>query len=124
MACESHQRSPRSVERVPRKARTPIHRRVSGPVSTSTRPVYRYAELDRVLNPRSIAIVGASAKAGSFGERVLGNLSEFAGEIFLVNAKYDRLGERRCYPSIASLPAVPDCVAVTVPHEAVEEIVL
>jgi acyl-CoA synthetase (NDP forming) len=93
-------------------------------VSTSTRPVYRYAELDRVLNPRSIAIVGASAKAGSFGERVLGNLSEFAGEIFLVNAKYDRLGERRCYPSIASLPAVPDCVAVTVPHEAVEEIVL
>jgi len=43
-------------------------------MSTSARPVYRYAELDRVLNPRTIAIVGASAKAaGSFGERVLGN---------------------------------------------------
>jgi hypothetical protein len=38
-------------------------------MSMSTRPVYRYAELDRVLNPRSIAIVGAAAKAGSFGER-------------------------------------------------------
>jgi len=77
-----------------------------------------------VLNPRSIAIVGASAKAGSFGERLLGNLSEFSGEIHLVNAKYDRLGERRCYPSLAALPVVPDCVAVTVPRDAVEEIVL
>jgi len=75
-----------------------------------------------VLNPRSIAIVGASAKAGSFGERVLKNLGEFSGEIYLVNARYERLGERRCYPSLASLPAVPDCVAVTVPREAVEEI--
>jgi len=51
-------------------------------------------------------------------------LSEYSGEIYLVNAKYDRLGERRCYPSVASLPVVPDCVAVTVPREAVEEIVL
>ena len=92
-------------------------------MSTSARPVYRYAELDRVLNPRSIAIVGASAKAGSFGERVLGNLSEFSGEIYLVNAKYDRLGERRCYPSVAALPVVPDCVAVTVPREAAEDVV-
>ena len=77
-------------------------------MASSTRPIYRYAELDRVLNPRSIAIVGASAKAGSFGERLLGNLSEYSGEIYLVNAKYDRLGERRCYPSLAALPAVPD----------------
>lgn len=92
-------------------------------MASSTRPVYRYAELDRVLNPRSIAIVGASAKAGSFGERLLGNLSEYPGEIYLVNAKYDRLGERRCYPSVAALPAVPDCVAVTVPREAAEEVV-
>jgi acetate---CoA ligase (ADP-forming) len=45
------------------------------------RPVYRHAELDRVLNPRHVCIVGASPKAGSFGERVLTNLAGFGGNI-------------------------------------------
>jgi len=87
------------------------------------RSVYRHAELDRVLNPRSIAIVGASPKAGSFGDRVLGNLAGFDGDIYLVNSRYERVGERRCFPSLASLPAVPDCAAVTVPRESAEQIV-
>ena len=91
--------------------------------STATRPVYRHTELDRVLNPKSIAIVGASPKSGSFGDRVLGNLAAFDGDIYLVNSKYDRLGERPCYPSLQSLPAVPDCVAATVPREAAEDVV-
>jgi acyl-CoA synthetase (NDP forming) len=85
--------------------------------------VYRHAELARVLHPKSIAIVGASPKAGSFGDRVLSNMADFAGDIYLVNSKYERLGERPCFPSLASLPAVPDCVAVTVPRESVEGIV-
>jgi acyl-CoA synthetase (NDP forming) len=87
------------------------------------RPVYRHAELDRVLNPKSIAIVGASPKAGSFGDRVLGNLAGFDGEIYLVNSKYERIAERRCFPSITALPTVPDCVAVTVPRESAEAVV-
>ncbi len=90
---------------------------------TMMRSVYRHAELDRVLNPKSIAIVGASPKVGSFGNRVLGNLAGFDGDIYLVNSKYAQLGERRCFPSIASLPVVPDCVAVTVPRESAEDIV-
>jgi acetate---CoA ligase (ADP-forming) len=88
-----------------------------------TRPLYRHAELDRVLNPKSIAVVGASPKAGSFGDRVLGNLDTFDGDIYLVNSKYERIGERRCFASIAALPFVPDCVAVTVPRESVEDVV-
>ena len=89
-----------------------------------TRPVYRHAELDRVLNPKHVCIVGASPKPGSFGARVLSNLEGFGGNIYLVNAKYESIGERRCYPSLASLPENPDCVAVVAPRDAVEEIVL
>jgi acyl-CoA synthetase (NDP forming) len=92
--------------------------------SAPTRPVYRHTELDRVLNPKHVCIVGASPKAGSFGERVLTNLSGFGGNIYLVNSKYDKIGDRRCYPSLASLPENPDCVAVVAPREAVEDIVL
>jgi acyl-CoA synthetase (NDP forming) len=87
------------------------------------RPVYRHAELNRVLNPEHVCIVGASPKAGSFGDRVLTNLSGFGGNIYLVNSKYDQIGDRRCYPSIASLPENPDCVAVVAPRDAVEDIV-
>lgn len=88
-----------------------------------TRPVYRHAELDRVLNPAHVCIVGASPKAGSFGERVLANLAGFGGNIYLVNSKYEKIGERRCYPSMAALPENPDCVAVVAPRDAVEDIV-
>jgi acyl-CoA synthetase (NDP forming) len=87
------------------------------------RPLYRHAELDRILNPRSIAIIGASSKPGSFGERVLSNLAGYAGAIHLVNAKYERLGEHRCYPSLSALPHAPDCVVITIPREAAEEVV-
>jgi acyl-CoA synthetase (NDP forming) len=87
------------------------------------RAVYRHAELDRVLNPGSIAIVGASPKPGSFGDRVLNHISTFAGDIYLVNPKYDRIGERDCYASVRDLPKSPDCIAIAVPRESVEPIV-
>src|SRR5258708_10807546 len=92
--------------------------------SASPRPVYRQTELNRVLNPQNVCIVGASPKTGSFGERVLTNLAGFGGNVYLVNSKYDRIGERRCYPSMAALPENPDCVAVVAPRDAVEDIVL
>ena len=86
--------------------------------------VYRRADLQRVLHPRSIAIVGASSRQGSFGERVLNNLAEYAGTVHLVNPKSDRIGDRPCHPNLSALPESPDCVVVCVPREGVEEVVL
>ena len=54
---------------------------------------------------------------------MLTNLAGFGGNVYLVNSKYDKIGDRRCYPSMASLPENPDCVAVVAPRDAVEEIV-
>jgi acyl-CoA synthetase (NDP forming) len=85
------------------------------------RPIYTRAELDRLIAPKSIAIVGASPRAGSFGLRTLENLAHFKGPIWPVNAKYDKVGGHACYPSLASLPGKPDLVALVVPREAVEE---
>src|SRR5271166_3954325 len=86
--------------------------------------VYRHAELARLLHPASIAVIGASTRAGSFGERVLNNLTNYAGTVYPVNARYERIGERICYPSVAALPQVPDCAVITVAREAVEAVVL
>ena len=86
--------------------------------------VYTHADLVRLLNPASVAVVGASTRAGSFGERVLLNLEHYGGRVYPVNARYERIGDRRCYPNISALPEVPDCAVVTAPREAVEDIVM
>jgi acetyl-CoA synthetase len=39
--------------------------------------VYQHADLTRLLHPASIAVIGASTRAGSFGERVLVDIDSF-----------------------------------------------
>jgi len=85
-----------------------------------SRSLYTRAQLERLIAPRSIAIVGASPRAGSFGLRTLENLALFRGDIWPVNAKYQKVGEHACYASLAALPGKPDLVALVVPREQVE----
>ena len=85
-----------------------------------SRSLYTRSQLERLIAPRSIAIVGASPRAGSFGLRTLENLANFRGAIWPVNAKYQAIGEHACYPSLASVPGKPDLVALVVPREGVE----
>lgn len=66
--------------------------------------------ISRLLQPRSVAIIGASADAAKTAGRPVSYLLKhgFAGDIYPVNPKVDRIGDLVCYPDIASLPAVPD----------------
>lgn len=89
-------------------------------LTPTPRALYTRAQLDRLVAPKSIAIVGASPRAGSFGMRTLENLANFRGAIWPVNAKYPKIGERDCYPSLAALPGSPDLVVLVVPREGVE----
>ena len=89
-------------------------------LAPDSRAAYTRAELARLIAPRSVAVVGASARAGSFGMRTLDNLAHYGGAIYPVNAKYERIGERACYASLAALPQSPDCVVLVVPREGVE----
>jgi acetate---CoA ligase (ADP-forming) len=77
--------------------------------------------ISRLLRPRSVAIVGASAKPGSLGGGVLANLERFrfGGPLHLVNPRYDRIGERPCVHSIPELPDGIDCVVLAIPQAQV-----
>src|SRR5262245_55823957 len=77
------------------------------------------ATLNRLLRPRSIAIVGASPKPASPGARMLGNLIRcgYPGDIFLVNPGRDELEGRRCYPNVDALPDGIDLAALCIPKE-------
>lgn len=91
-------------------------------MSPNPRPVYRRADLRRLLEPRSIALVGASPSSGSLGRRTLANLHAFQGEIFVVNARHASIDGRKCYAGIADLPEVPDCVVIAVGRDALEPV--
>jgi len=84
---------------------------------------YSRAELARLVEPRSIAVVGASAREGAFGARVLENLAHYSGELYPVNDRYPRIGLLECYPSLKALPQRPDCVVIAVPREGVEPVI-
>jgi acetyltransferase len=61
--------------------------------------------LDRLLQPRSVALVGASDQAGSIGALIGRNLREggFGGRIMLVNPRHAEIGGEPCYPDVAHL---------------------
>jgi acetyl-CoA synthetase (ADP-forming) len=78
-------------------------------------------DLEPFFNPRSIAIVGASSVPGKLGTLVLKNTIEqgFEGKIFPINPSLTEAFGITCYPSISSLPVVPDLSVVLIPAEKV-----
>jgi len=89
----------------------------------SSRSLYAPHELRRLIEPRVVAIVGASETPGSFGERTLSNMAEFEGDIFAVNPKYKTLLGRPCVPTLADLPTAPDCVVLCVGRTMVADMI-
>jgi len=86
----------------------------------NARALYHHADLRRLINPKVVAVVGASETRGSFGERTLSNMSAFTGKVFAINPKYRSLLGRPCVPSLADLPESPDCVVLCVARQMVE----
>jgi acyl-CoA synthetase (NDP forming) len=84
--------------------------------------------IERLIRPRSIAIIGASADPGKTSGRPVSYLRKhgFAGAIYPVNPKVRDIGGLACYPDIASLPDVPDVGLVLLgaehAHVAVREL--
>ncbi|WP_423605408.1 GNAT family N-acetyltransferase [Sphingomonas sp. MS122] len=81
--------------------------------------------LDKLLRPRSVAIVGASSRAGTVGQRVLENVLDggFDGPVFTVNPKQVDLDGDWCVPSVGDLPIAPDLAIIVTPARTVPGIV-
>ena len=81
--------------------------------------------LDPLFLPKSVAVVGASERAGSVGRSVLWNLlsSPFGGTVFPVNAKRPSVLGIKAYPSVRDLPDKVDLVVVTTPADTVPDLI-
>ena len=79
--------------------------------------------LERMLEARSVAVVGASVKEGSLGRQMMVELLRggFDGAIYPVNPGYDEVLGIRCYPSIADVPEPVDLAILGVANQRVEQ---
>lgn len=86
------------------------------------------AAIARLVKPRSVAVIGASADPNKTSGRPVSYLTRhgFGGAIYPVNPKVDAIGGMRCYADIGSLPEVPDVGIVLLgaerAHRAVREL--
>jgi len=77
--------------------------------------------LARLVRPRAVAIVGATAEPGSIGGAVLVNLERcgYRGDIHLVSRRAKEINGRSCVAAIDELPEGIDAAVIVVPQRAV-----
>jgi acetate---CoA ligase (ADP-forming) len=76
-----------------------------------------------MLEARSVALVGASARPGSLGARMIAELARSPSRprTYLVNPRYPDIGGTPCLPSLAELPEPVDLALLAVPDTALED---
>ena len=90
--------------------------------SSDPTPSASRSSLERLLRPRSIAIIGATPQFGKVNGRPLKHLLDkgYDGRIYPVNPKYDTVAGLACHPDVASLPEAADLAIVALPAREVE----
>ncbi|HWB50978.1 MAG TPA: acetate--CoA ligase family protein [Stellaceae bacterium] len=81
------------------------------------------ASIHKMLNPRSIAIVGATPRM-QYGGRFLAAALKAKDRVrvYAVNPRYDDIMGEKSYPSVTDLPEAPDVVAVVVRYDQVLDV--
>ena len=81
--------------------------------------------LERLIRPRSVAVVGASADASKLTGRPVDYLQKhgFSGAIYPVNPRVTQIGSLVCYPDVLSLPEIPDVGLVLLGQEGAQQAV-
>jgi acetyltransferase len=81
--------------------------------------------LDALLEPISVALIGASTRPGSIGNTVARNLlaGGFKGPIAFVNPKHSEVEGHPCHRTIGAVPEAPDVAVVATPPSSVPGII-
>ena len=79
------------------------------------------AAVERIVRPRSVAVIGASRRPDSFGGATFRHALDggFRGELYPVNPNVDFIGSRRASASVLDTPGPVDLAIVAVPAESV-----
>ncbi len=77
--------------------------------------------LDSLLQPESVAVIGASDRPGSVGATVWRNLRQggFEGAVYAVNRNHSSVDGVKAWPSVAALPRTPELALICTPPAGV-----
>lgn len=78
--------------------------------------------LDKLLTPKSVAVIGASATPGKIGWSVMKNLIDggYTGPIYPINPSAEEILGIKAYPSVLDVPGTIDSAIITVPSKLVD----
>ncbi|NOH02846.1 MAG: acetate--CoA ligase family protein [Chloroflexi bacterium] len=81
--------------------------------------------LDAFINPRGVAVVGASPSPGKLGHAVLQNIIRYGykGEIYPINPNAGEILGLPAFPSVKNIPGAVDLAVVLVPAKAVPGVI-
>ena len=90
-------------------------------------PPYRPSEdeilaaMTRIMEPDSVAVIGASAEEGKIGNSVMKNLIDggYQGEIYPINPRADEILGKTCYKSVGDIPGEVDIAVFAIPAKFV-----
>lgn len=82
-------------------------------------PGSTFPDISGLLAPKSVAVIGASDRAGNLGGDTVRRLLKFkfGGPVWTVNSSGAAVAGVTCYPSVADLPDIPDLVILAIPAD-------
>ncbi len=85
----------------------------------NTHPLYH------LFQPKHLAVIGASQRPGSFGERIFSALlaKPFGGGLYAVNHKHKTVAGLPAYPHIGKIPHSIDCALILTPPDTYEAMI-
>ncbi|MEX2008990.1 MAG: acetate--CoA ligase family protein, partial [Dongiaceae bacterium] len=96
---------------------------------TPPKPIFRpkqadiLAAMNRIMKPRAVAVIGASAEDGKIGNSVMKNLIDggYRGKIHPINPRADEILGRKAYKSVADVPGEVDIAVFAIPAKFVPQ---
>jgi acetyl coenzyme A synthetase (ADP forming)-like protein len=101
---------------------------------TPPKEIYRPSQaeivtaMNRIMNPKAVAVIGASDGEGKIGNSVMKNIINggYAGELYPINPKADEILGKKAYKSVKDVPGEIDVAVFAVPAKfcvaAMEEV--
>jgi acetyltransferase len=80
-------------------------------------------EISKFLNPKSIAIIGASEHPEKVGGILANKLLKFKGKIIFINPHDEIIAGKKCYPSVLNYPNKIDMAIIATPAETIKKII-
>ncbi|MBW2668343.1 MAG: acetate--CoA ligase family protein [Deltaproteobacteria bacterium] len=82
-------------------------------------------QLDAILKPKSVAVIGASTSPDKIGHEILKNIidSGFKGAVYPINPKADIILDLTCHKSVKDIPEPPDTAFIIIPARFVPQAV-